>query len=339
MTRTRIISILVIIISLVAIVWSLGGGMFSPREFDFRIEGNISEGELPDTSNWNVERLDLDSSEGRYIISGKATRSSVIELRSEEVSYCSALFIEPGKITVEEHRATGTISNNARTAMLVEVDSLAWSHPEGEYSQAYKQAYDSLARKYISQNHNNLYGGWLAEHISRELSIDDARTLYAALTSGVRRTDAVAPLRTRIERNARSQEGRRISNLPADVQQLLDQERYVLIDFWASWNHNDRYRAHNLAEITAPYEGTKLSICRVSMDNSPTQQRIASQDESSSWLQLSGIEGCGAEIVEKLSIESLPTSYLLAPDGRIVARTATIEELTSVLEELFSQKN
>ena len=223
--------------------------------------------------------------------------------------------------------------------MLVEVDSLAWSHPEGEYSQAYKQAYDSLARKHISQNHNNLYGGWLAEHISRDLSIDDARTLYAELTSGVRRTDAVAPLRTRIERNARSQEGRRIANLPAEVQQLLDRERYVLIDFWASWNHNDRYRTHNLAEIIAPYEGTKLSICRVSMDNSPTQQRIASQDESSSWLQLSGIEGCGTEIVEKLSIESLPTSYLLSPDGRIVARTATIEELTSVLEELFSQKN
>lgn len=335
MTRTRIISILVIIISLVAIVWSLGGGMFSQRSFDFRIEGEISEGELPDTSGWMVERLELDSSDGRYIISGNATRSSVIELRSEEVSYCSALFIEPGKITVEEYRATGTTSNDARTAMLAEVDSLAWSHPEGEYSQAYQQAYDSLARKYISQNHNNLYGGWLAERLSRNLPIGDARTLYAELSSGVRRADAVAPLRTRIERYIRSQEGKRIGNLPAEIQQLLNEEQYVLVDFWASWNHNDRTRTRNLGEITAPYEGAKLSICRISMDNSPAQQRLASQDDPSTWLQLSGIEGCGAEIAEKLSIESLPTSYLLSPDGRIVAQATSIEELKSALKELF----
>lgn len=335
MSRTRLISLLVILLSVGVIIWSLGGGMFSSREFDFRIEGEIIEGELPDTSNWNVERLELDSSDGRYIISGKAKRPSVVELRSEEVSYCSALFIERGKILVENYRATGTISNDARTAMLSEADSLAWSHPEGEYSASYKQAYDSLTRKYISQNSNNLYGGWLTNRISGELTIDQAQALYKQLSSGVRRTEVVAPLRSRIERHLRSQEGKRIRNLPAEIQQLLNEEQYVLVDFWASWNHNDRTRTRNLGEITAPYEGAKLSICRISMDNSPAQQRLASQDDPSTWLQLSGIEGCGAEIAEKLSIESLPTSYLLSPDGRIVAQATSIEELESALKELF----
>ncbi len=335
MSRTRLISLLVILLSVGVIIWSLGGGMFSSREFDFRIEGEIIESELPDTSNWNVERLELDSSDGRYIISGKAKRPSVVELRSEEVSYCSALFIERGKILVENYRATGTISNDARTAMLSEADSLAWSHPEGEYSASYKQAYDSLTRKYISQNSNNLYGGWLTNRISGELTIDQAQALYKQLSSGVRRTEVVAPLRSRIERHLRSQEGRRIADLPIEVQQLLDEKRYVLIDFWASWNINDHTRSRNLAETTAPYEGTKLSICRISMDNSPTQQRIASQDEPTSWLQLSGIEGSGATIVAKLSIESLPTTYLISPEGRIVAHTTSIAELGELLNELF----
>ena len=50
MSRTRIISLEVIVLSVVAIVWSLGGGMFRERGFDFTIEGAMEAGEVPDTT-------------------------------------------------------------------------------------------------------------------------------------------------------------------------------------------------------------------------------------------------------------------------------------------------
>lgn len=328
MTRTRILSIVVIIISLVAIVWSLGGGMFSSRGFEFAIEGAMIEGEVPDTTEWGVAELRLDTAAGRFEIRGKALRPIVVELGSEEVTYCSTLFIERGEIAVEEGNAVGTAANNARTAMRAEVDSLAWSCPEGEYSVAFERGYDSLARAYIEANRTNLYGGWLAERLSRELPIEQASELFDELSSGVKRTEAVAPLRERVERYERSQVGRRVENLPEEVMDELQAGRYVLIDFWASWNHDSQVRARELAAVTNQFEGAKLRVCRISMDNSREQWLTSIEGDSAEWIQLNG------EISE-LAIESLPVSYLLSPQGKIVARAKSIDELSQVLKGLF----
>ena len=328
MSRTRIISLAVIVLSVVAIVWSLGGGMFRERGFDFTIEGAMEAGEVPDTTGWGVADLKLDTVGGRYRIAGHAVRPCVVELGTDEVTYCSTLFIERGRIAVEEGRATGTAANDARTAMLSATDSLAWSCPEGEYSEAYERGYDSLARAYIEANRANLYGGWLAERLSCELPIDEARELFEGLSSGVRRTEAVAPLRERVERYDRSQEGRRVNALPNEVDSLLQADRYVVIDFWASWNVDEQVRADKLRTLTAQFDESELAICRISMDNSREQWQSAIEGDPTEWIQLRG-ESCG------LAIESLPISYLLSPKGRIVARAESIDELKQALEELF----
>ncbi len=328
MTRTRIISLLVIVLSVVAIVWSLGGGMFREHGFDFTIEGAMTAGEVPDTTGWNVAELEIDTADGRYLVVGRAQRPVVVELGTEEATYCSTLFVERGRITVEEGRATGTAANDARTAMLAEVDSLVWNCPEGEYSEAYERGYDSLARAYIEVNRANLYGGWLAERLSRELPIDEARRLFERLSSGVRRTEAVATLRERVECDDRSQVGQRVDEVPNEVDSLLQVDKYVLIDFWASWNVDESARVDKLKALTAQFEASELAICRISMDNSCEQWQSAIEGDSMEWIQLRG-ESCG------LAIESLPISYLLSPKGKIVARAETIDELVSALNELF----
>ncbi|MBR2050086.1 MAG: hypothetical protein IJ957_05205, partial [Rikenellaceae bacterium] len=316
------------VLSVVAIVWSLGGGMFRERGFDFTIEGAMEAGEVPDTTGWGVADLKLDTVGGRYRIAGHAVRPCVVEVGTDEVTYCSTLFIERGDIVVEEWRATGTAANDARTAMLSATDSLAWSCPEGEYSEAYERGYDSLARAYIEANRANLYGGWLAERLSRQLPIDEARGLFEGLTSGVRRMEAVAPLRDRVARDDRSQVGLRVDVLPNEVDSLLQADRYVVIDFWASWNVDEQVRADKLRTLTAQFDESELSVCRISMDNSREQWQSAIEGDPMEWIQLRG-ESCG------LAIESLPISYLLSPKGRIVARAESIDELRRALEELF----
>ena len=328
MTRTRFLSIVVIIISLVTIAWSLGGSLFSSRGFDFAIEGALEAGEVPDTTGWAVAELEIDTADGRFVIRGKALRPLVVELGSEDVTYCSTLFIERGEIVVEQGSATGTAANDARTAMRAEVDSLSWCCPEGDYSEAFERGYDSLARAYIEVNRANLYGGWLAERLSRKVSVEQARELFDGLSSGVQRTDAVAPLRERIERDERSQEGRRVECLPEEVNGLLQADKYVLIDFWASWNHDSQARSRELARLTDALNGAKIAICRISMDNSREQWLSAINGEPEEWIQLN-------RVICDLAIESLPVSYIVTPHGKIVMRTESIEELAQGINELF----
>lgn len=328
MSRTRIISLLVIVLSVVVIAWSLSGGMCRERGFEFAIEGAMEAAEVPDTTGWKVAELELDTADGRYRIAGRALRPCVVEIGSEEVSYCSTLFIERGQIIVDEGCATGTAANDARTAMRAEVDSLAWSYPEGTYSEGYQRAYDSLVRAYIEGNRANLYGGWLAEQLSRKLPIEPSRELYGQLSKGVRRTEAVATLRDRVERDERSQVGRRMAELPAQVEQQLSEGRYVLLDFWASWNYNEGERSRQIAELSTKYGVSELSVCRISMDNSHEQWQKAIEDDPIDWIQLRS-EDCG------LAIELLPTSYVVSPDRKIVLRVSSVAELTEGVAELF----
>ena len=187
---------------------------------------------------------------------------------------------------------------------------------------------DSLTRAYIEANRANLYGGWLAERLSRKVSIAQARELFDVLSLGVQRTDAVAPLRERVERDERSQKGCRVEGLPDEVNSQLQADKYVLIDFWASWNHDSKARARKLAKLTESLDGTKIAICRISMDNSREQWLSAIEGEPSWWTQFNGM-------VYDLAIESLPVSYMINPHGKIVMRAESIEELEQGINELF----
>ena len=160
------------------------------------------------------------------------------------------------------------------------------------------------------------------------MAIEQARELFEGLSSGVQRTEAVAPLRERVVRYERSRVGRRVESLPEEVNRQLQADKYVLIDFWASWNADSQARVRELAQLTSTIEGAKLAVCRISMDNSREQWLSAIEGAPSEWIQLNG-EVCD------LAIESLPVSYLISPQGKIVARTESIAELTQALNERF----
>ena len=102
----------------------------------------------------------------------------------------------------------------------------------------------------------------------------------------------------------------------------------VLIDFWASWNHDAQDRVRELAAMVDRFGNADLTICRISMDNSREQWLSAIEGDPTEWIQLNGAV-CG------LAIESLPVSYLLSPQGKIVLRTESVDELSQALEELF----
>ena len=87
-------------------------------------------------------------------------------------------------------------------------------------------------------------------------------------------------------------------------------------------------RARELAKLTEALDGAKIAICRISMDNSREQWLSAIEGDPDVWIQLNG-EACD------LAIESLPISYLLSPQGKIVIRAESIDQLAKVLNERF----
>ncbi len=348
MTRTRIISLAVIVVSALLVVMVLCGWIFPDRRQPFRIVGT--------TTGDTVFKLDADRavitdctiSDGRFTIEGDMLQPCAARLYADDELLCETLFLERGTVTIDDEGfAHGTVSNDAHTAYRIAADSLLGSYPEGRYSEGYKLACDSLMQTHITLNRNNACGAWLAAEYGLSLDIDGRRALLDELASSVRQSQMLEPLRRSVERFDASQEGCRAMELKlpdsfgrtVSVDSLLRAGNYVLLDFWAAWSAESRDFGRCLERVTAPYDGQGLVVCTISLDNSASRRRNAAADFPSQWLQLSGVENARSLLDNSYAIDTLPMNYLLSPERRIVARAMSAEQLGNRLKEIFAEKS
>jgi peroxiredoxin len=116
--------------------------------------------------------------------------------------------------------------------------------------------------------------------------------------------------------------------------------KYLLIDFWASWCGPCRKENPNLVSLYQKFNGQGFEILGVSLDQPGqyTNWVKAIKDDNLSWQQVSDLKGWDNEVARKYGVRSIPTSFLLDPNGKIIAKDLRGVELAKKLEEIFSSK-
>lgn len=348
MKPARIVSLIVIVLSAALIVWSLSGRMFSPRSFSFTIEGP-ADGNGATVWLYAYDEV-LDScviTDSHFSFSGKLKAPCTASIETDETVICRQFFIERGTITVDSTgRATGTPGNDARNRFIAAEDSLSNLYA-ADIELATTMA-DSLADAHISLNRDNMCGVWLFARTAGRMDIESRRTTLGLISKRLRNNPLLLDIRNSIERFDAVQPGRKAISvtLPdsagrsVSVDSLLAEGRYVLLDFWATWDGR-RNRDKALQQITGPYDNGRLTVCRISIDNSLDRWKAALEEFPPQWLQLNAVDTATfhAEAAEAYAIDSLPMSYLISPDGHISLRTNDIGALKAELASLFGEKN
>ena len=111
---------------------------------------------------------------------------------------------------------------------------------------------------------------------------------------------------------------------------------YLLVDFWAAWCGPCRRENPNIVEAYNKYHEKGFDILGVSLDNSKDDWLKAIEDDKLTWHQVSDIKGWGNEAAQMYGISSIPSSLLLDPDGKIIAKNLRGEDLHIKLEELLA---
>jgi thiol-disulfide isomerase/thioredoxin len=111
--------------------------------------------------------------------------------------------------------------------------------------------------------------------------------------------------------------------------------RYVLLDFWASWCKPCRAENPRLVQLYQQYKGKGFEVYGVSLDESKERWLKAVAADKLPWVHVSDLQGFKGTAVAAYAAQAIPLTLLLDPQGRILAKSLTGEELQEKLATLL----
>ncbi|MGY6558160.1 MAG: redoxin domain-containing protein [Nitritalea sp.] len=110
---------------------------------------------------------------------------------------------------------------------------------------------------------------------------------------------------------------------------------YVLIDFWAGWCRPCREENPNIVRLYQQYNEKGFEVFGVSLDRTREQWVKAIEDDGLTWTQVSDLAYFNSEAAATYQINAIPATYLLDPEGKIIAKDLRGMSLEKKLAELF----
>ena len=111
--------------------------------------------------------------------------------------------------------------------------------------------------------------------------------------------------------------------------------KVVLIDFWASWCGPCRKENPNVKKIYEKYKDQGFEIYAVSLDNNEAQWKGAIAKDGLGWLHVSELLGWKGTVSRAYGVGSIPQTFLLDQEGRIVKTGFRSHELESLIQPLL----
>lgn len=299
-------------------------------------------------------------SEGKFTFSGEVAQPDVTVLTDKRGQGLGILFLEPGTIEVTPAplgqaqgllHTTGTPSNDAFTSlqesMMVLQGQLFSAAQTGDAEQAdsLEQAFKNFILTSIDENSGNQAGLYLFQASLPGLELEEAREIQAKFTPELQQHPMLLAIDEALDAMENTQVGKPFIDItlraaatdePTSVSSLVKEGKWVLIDFWATWCGPCRAELPYLKAAYEKYADKGFTIYGVSIDSNLNDWLSFLEKEQMTWPNVNVSEtGEPDPIVEKYAIRSIPTNFLISPEGIIVARDLRGEELEKKLAEVI----
>lgn len=112
----------------------------------------------------------------------------------------------------------------------------------------------------------------------------------------------------------------------------------VLIHFWASWSDKSRKDIPNISRLYNKFHAKGFQVISVSLDKYVEKWSEAVKEEKMLWTNVSELKQWESQCVKDYSLSSIPRSFLLDREGKIIAQDPKGVGLEVKLNDYFLPK-
>lgn len=359
---------------LAILVFALAAFSCQSAKDEFSIKGSIAgvdKGKvyLQKLVNGQPKTIDsTDISGGAFTFKGKMDMPDFRILRLNQGDYFAQFFLDNAKVTItakkdslRNTKVAGSPTNDVFNLYIAEMDRLskeimalqqkfqnAMATNNTDEANKAKIDYQAMmdnnkvfTKNFIKEHSNSVVSAFILMQFANQLEGSEVDELVGKLSPEIDKSEYVVKLKEMTQELKKTAIGVAAPDFTMNdtegkpVQLSSFKGKIVLVDFWASWCRPCRQENPNVVRLYQQYHPKGFEILGVSLDRSKDDWLKAIKDDNLTWTHVSDLQYWQNAAARLYGVNSIPQSFLLDKDGKIIGKGLRGEDLAKKLAELF----